>query len=112
MQTLRVQVSVGSYSLEHISAEMSHTEEIATTPAFTLCLANIRLSVDKFIAGNQLPHMLFYGPPGTGKTSTILCVARKIYGDKAAGKAGGNYRNNVLEVSTKYAYFNRPCLEY
>lgn len=56
------------------------------------------LLVDKFIAGNQLPHMLFYGPPGTGKTSTILCVARKIYGDKAAGKGGGNYRNNVLEV--------------
>lgn len=42
--------------------------------------------------------MLFYGPPGTGKTSTILCVARKIYGDKFATKNGGNYRNNVLEV--------------
>jgi replication factor C subunit 3/5 len=57
--------------------------------------------VDKFIAGNQLPHMLFYGPPGTGKTSTVLCVARKIYGDKAAGgKAGSNYRNNVLEVGS------------
>jgi len=24
--------------------------------------------------------MLFYGPPGTGKTSTILAVAREMYG--------------------------------
>jgi replication factor C subunit 2/4 len=28
----------------------------------------------------NLPHMLFYGPPGTGKTSTILALAREIYG--------------------------------
>ena len=26
------------------------------------------------------PHVLFYGPPGTGKTSTILAVARQMYG--------------------------------
>ncbi|KIZ02081.1 Replication factor C subunit 5 [Monoraphidium neglectum] len=29
---------------------------------------------------NRLPHLLLYGPPGTGKTSTILAVARQIYG--------------------------------
>lgn len=51
----------------------------ATTPA-----------VESFIEKNRLPHLLFYGPPGTGKTSTILAMARKIYGD--------NWRNNVLEV--------------
>jgi replication factor C subunit 2/4 len=28
----------------------------------------------------NLPHLLFYGPPGTGKTSTILAMARDIYG--------------------------------
>lgn len=28
----------------------------------------------------QLPHMLFYGPPGTGKTSTILALARQMFG--------------------------------
>jgi replication factor C subunit 2/4 len=27
-----------------------------------------------------LPHLLFYGPPGTGKTSTILALARQLYG--------------------------------
>jgi replication factor C subunit 3/5 len=43
--------------------------------------------------------MLFYGPPGTGKTSTVLCVARKIYGEKVAGKGGNAYRNNVLELN-------------
>lgn len=29
---------------------------------------------------SQLPHMLFYGPPGTGKTSTILALAKELYG--------------------------------
>lgn len=28
----------------------------------------------------NLPHLLFYGPPGTGKTSTILAVARELFG--------------------------------
>lgn len=28
----------------------------------------------------ELPNLLFYGPPGTGKTSTILAVARQLYG--------------------------------
>ena len=29
-----------------------------------------------------MPHLLFYGPPGTGKTSTILAMAKQIYGEK------------------------------
>jgi replication factor C subunit 3/5 len=32
-----------------------------------------------------------YGPPGTGKTSTIIALARRIYGT--------NYKNNVLELN-------------
>ena len=62
-----------------------------------LCFAH-RSTVDKFLETNTLPHMLFYGPPGTGKTSTVLCIARKIYGARVAGKEGNKYRNNVLEV--------------
>jgi replication factor C subunit 2/4 len=27
-----------------------------------------------------MPHFLFYGPPGTGKTSTILALARELFG--------------------------------
>ncbi|KXZ52805.1 hypothetical protein GPECTOR_8g191 [Gonium pectorale] len=33
---------------------------------------------------NRLPHLLLYGPPGTGKTSTILAVARQMYGNSLA----------------------------
>ncbi|CAG8632760.1 11408_t:CDS:2 [Gigaspora margarita] len=36
----------------------------------------------KTIESQNLPHMLFYGPPGTGKTSTILALARELYGPK------------------------------
>ena len=31
---------------------------------------------------DQLPHLLFYGPPGTGKTSTILAMAKQMYGHR------------------------------
>ncbi|KAK9474367.1 P-loop containing nucleoside triphosphate hydrolase protein [Dipodascopsis tothii] len=48
-------------------------------------------TIRKFISSNRLPHLLFYGPPGTGKTSTILAVARELYGT--------NYRNMVLELN-------------
>lgn len=49
--------------------------------------------VEKFIEKNRLPHLLFYGPPGTGKTSTILAVARRIY--------GMDYRKQILEVRAR-----------
>ena len=42
----------------------------------------IIVTIQKFIDSQQLPHLLFYGPPGTGKTSTILAVARQLYGHK------------------------------
>eukprot|EP00750_Incisomonas_marina_P013815 INCI17546.7.p1 GENE.INCI17546.7~~INCI17546.7.p1 ORF type:complete len:292 (+),score=45.54 INCI17546.7:224-1099(+) len=32
------------------------------------------------IKSGSLPHLLFYGPPGTGKTTTILALARNLYG--------------------------------
>lgn len=38
-----------------------------------------------------MPHLLLYGPPGTGKTSTILAVARKLY--------GAQYHNMILELN-------------
>ncbi len=36
--------------------------------------------VKRLTAQNRLPHLLFYGPPGTGKTTTVLAIARQIYG--------------------------------
>ena len=47
--------------------------------------------VKKFTEKNRLPHLLFYGPPGTGKTSTILAVARQIY--------GVDYKKQTLEAN-------------
>uniref|UniRef100_A0A6B2G1M1 Replication factor C subunit 4 (Trinotate prediction) n=1 Tax=Myxobolus squamalis TaxID=59785 RepID=A0A6B2G1M1_MYXSQ len=46
----------------------------------------------KVLETNDLPNMLFYGPPGTGKTSSILALARDLFGfDKL--------KNRVLELN-------------
>lgn len=45
----------------------------------------------KTLEGADLPHLLFYGPPGTGKTSTILALARQLFGDM--------FRSRVLELN-------------
>ncbi|KAJ8586766.1 P-loop containing nucleoside triphosphate hydrolase protein [Rhizopogon salebrosus TDB-379] len=52
---------------------------------------DITTTIVKFIEKNRLPHLLFYGPPGTGKTSTILAVARRIYGTE--------YKKQILELN-------------
>ncbi|KAL4243648.1 activator 1 small subunits family protein [Abortiporus biennis] len=52
---------------------------------------DITSTIEKFIEANRLPHLLFYGPPGTGKTSTILAVARRIYGK--------DYKKQILELN-------------
>ena len=36
---------------------------------------------------NELPNLLFYGPPGTGKTSTIIALAKQLFGKE--------YKNRV-----------------
>ncbi|KAF2801856.1 NPL4-domain-containing protein [Mytilinidion resinicola] len=36
--------------------------------------------LSRTLQSSNLPHMLFYGPPGTGKTSTILALAKQLYG--------------------------------
>ncbi|KAK1301345.1 hypothetical protein QJS10_CPB12g01517 [Acorus calamus] len=48
-------------------------------------------TIDRLTNENRLPHLLLYGPPGTGKTSTILAVARKLY--------GAQYSNMILELN-------------
>ena len=40
----------------------------------------------------SLPHLLFFGPPGTGKTSTVLALARDLYGRDL-------YRARILELN-------------
>ncbi|ELU44103.1 DNA replication factor [Rhizoctonia solani AG-1 IA] len=52
---------------------------------------DITSTIERFIEKNRLPHLLFYGPPGTGKTSTIVAVARRIYGN--------DYKKQILELN-------------
>ncbi|KAK3680845.1 P-loop containing nucleoside triphosphate hydrolase protein [Podospora appendiculata] len=53
---------------------------------------DILATINKFVDSNRLPHLLLYGPPGTGKTSTVLALARRIYGTE-------NMRQMVLELN-------------
>lgn len=52
---------------------------------------NVIKTIRQFVAERQIPHLLFYGPPGTGKTSTVIAIAREIYGEK--------YKSMVLELN-------------
>jgi replication factor C small subunit len=44
-----------------------------------------------FVAEKNLPHLLLVGPAGVGKTTSILALARDLY--------GASYRNFILEVN-------------
>ena len=44
------------------------------------------------VASGSLPHLLLYGPPGTGKTSTVLALARDMFGPEL-------FRQRVLELN-------------
>ena len=68
----------------------------------------LRHGVSLFNDTTQLPHMLFYGPPGTGKTSTILALARQLFGcalfelvssQILTDNSPDNFRNRVLELN-------------
>lgn len=62
---------VGSKPLETSTSTSSGKKNHTTRP------------VRRLVSENRLPHLLLYGPPGTGKTSTILAVARALYGPAA-----------------------------
>lgn len=47
--------------------------------------------VSRLTKEDRLPHLLLHGPPGTGKTSTILALARQLYGP--------SFRNMTLELN-------------
>lgn len=44
------------------------------------------------VKSGQVPHLLLYGPPGTGKTSTVLALAKELYGTDF-------YRQRILELN-------------
>lgn len=49
-------------------------------------------TLKKVVESGNLPHLLFYGPPGTGKTSSVLALARELYG-------GSLMKTRVLELN-------------
>jgi len=51
----------------------------------------IKQKIEKILETKSIPNMIITGEPGTGKTSTILFLAKQIYGDK--------YSENVLELN-------------
>jgi replication factor C small subunit len=51
----------------------------------------IVLRLKNFVNERNLPHLLFVGPAGIGKTSSILALARDLYGP--------GYQNFILELN-------------
>ena len=49
-------------------------------------------TLKRMVNAANLPHLLLYGPPGTGKTSTILALARELYGPEL-------FHSRVLELN-------------
>jgi replication factor C subunit 2/4 len=41
---------------------------------------NILTEINNIIKTKNIPNMIFTGTPGIGKTTSILCIARKLYG--------------------------------
>jgi len=53
---------------------------------------DIILSVKNCIKTKNIPHLLFFGPSGCGKTSTILALARELFGET-------NIEDRVIELN-------------
>ena len=71
--------------------DVSHQDEVVKT-------------LKQSIESGNLPHLLFHGAPGTGKTTTILAVARALYGPEL-------YKTRSLELNAsdergiRYVYY-------
>ena len=51
----------------------------------------VKEGLRNFITNKNIPHLLFFGPSGSGKTSTIISLAKEIFGD--------HYRERLKELN-------------
>lgn len=52
---------------------------------------DVKKILKNFIHNKNIPHLLFFGPSGCGKTSTILSLARDLFGKE--------YQNRIKELN-------------
>ena len=52
---------------------------------------NVILSLKSSLITKNIPHLIFYGPSGCGKTSTILALAKELFGD--------SFKNRTIEMN-------------
>ena len=62
-----------------------------SSQVFLQKMAFCQIQSEIFSEGDELPNLLFYGPPGTGKTSTIIAMARDLFGNL--------YSERILELN-------------
>jgi replication factor C subunit 2/4 len=53
---------------------------------------NIITALKSSLINKNIPHLIFYGPSGSGKTSTILALARDLFGES-------NCSNRIIELN-------------
>lgn len=52
----------------------------------------IKILFNDTLKTGNLPHLLLHGPPGTGKTSSVLAIAKQLFGNKV-------YKERVFELN-------------
>jgi replication factor C subunit 2/4 len=52
---------------------------------------DVKKILKNFIHNKNIPHLLFFGPSGCGKTSTILSLAKDLFGSE--------YKNRIKELN-------------
>jgi replication factor C subunit 2/4 len=52
---------------------------------------NVVSSLKNALKSKNIPHLIFFGPSGCGKTSTIIALAKELFGDK--------YNERIIELN-------------
>ena len=51
----------------------------------------VKEGLRNFVENKNIPHLLFFGPSGSGKTSTIIALAKELFGE--------HYRDRIKELN-------------